>query len=240
MASIRDSLYDLMYNDTAAQQLLGATRSSLMADIVHPTAAGFKVFGDVVAYSVRQTLAAVFTGSAAQLSLAPDNTARLPPAISPIAAQQDAQPWCKEGLSFQPYAACVTSSADAATGSAAIYLRRPGITTGCHWKNASIHLSCPHDNCRTRGYFMKGIGQALTITLDTRLTAAAGSSTAGSSSSSSTATQFESRCLVVTYVQGSQAPKMGTAVLACVQGCRCRATRLSLYPDPCWALLLLR
>ncbi|KAF6250340.1 hypothetical protein COO60DRAFT_1465698 [Scenedesmus sp. NREL 46B-D3] len=67
MASLRDSLYDLMFNDEAAQQLLGATRSALMAgpSNIHPTAAGFKVFGDVVAFTVRQTLAAVLANGAA-------------------------------------------------------------------------------------------------------------------------------------------------------------------------------
>ena len=87
-ASIRGSLYDLMYNDAAAQQLLGATRATLLADGLHPTAAGFVVYGDVVAYSVRQTLAAVFANGAAQPSPALGGTAGLPHAISPAAAQQ--------------------------------------------------------------------------------------------------------------------------------------------------------
>jgi hypothetical protein len=71
---------------------------------------------------------------------------------------------------------------------------------------------------------MKGRGQALLITLDTALLAEAGSSAAAS--------HFEGRYLVVTYMQGKQAYKMGTAVLACVQGCRCSTTTLTLYREP--------
>jgi hypothetical protein len=96
MASIRNSLYDLMFDDAAAQQLLGATRNTLIADTVHPTAAGYRIWGDVVASSVRQTLAAVLADGAPSpaVTLQGSPPSGLPPPISHVAAQQDAQPWC--------------------------------------------------------------------------------------------------------------------------------------------------
>jgi hypothetical protein len=48
MTSFRDSLHGVMYNDATSQQLLGGTRSTIMADIVHPTATGFKMYGEVL------------------------------------------------------------------------------------------------------------------------------------------------------------------------------------------------
>ncbi|WIA33999.1 hypothetical protein OEZ86_012384 [Tetradesmus obliquus] len=129
MASIRDSLYSVIYNDAASQQLLGTTRAALMADTVHPNAAGFRVWGDIVAYT--------------------------------------------------------------------------------------------------------GAGQALSISLDTSLAAAVGSSSDRTNSASSTATQFERRYLAVTYLQGSSIPvdKMGAATLACVRGCRCKTVQLGWRVD---------
>uniref|UniRef100_A0A383VWE2 SGNH hydrolase-type esterase domain-containing protein n=1 Tax=Tetradesmus obliquus TaxID=3088 RepID=A0A383VWE2_TETOB len=239
VASIRGSMYDLMYNDTAAQQLLGATRATLLADGLHPTAAGFKVYGDVVAYSVRQTLAAVFASGAAQPSPALGGAAGLPHAISPAAARQDVQPWCREGLGFQPYAACAASSPWPDAMSSAAPSKLQSGEAGCYWKDAALYPSCPHTNCHTHGYFMKGAGQALTIRLDTSLAAAAGSRGAGASSSveeagssASNVVQFERRYLVVTYIQGKHFSRGGDAVLACVRGCRCRSITLALQLYP--------
>jgi hypothetical protein len=119
-ASIRDSLFDLMYNDTAAQQLLGTTRTTLLADPVHPSAAGYRVYGDIVAYSVRQTLAAVISaGAASPADLLQASLSSLPPPISPVAARQDSQPWCSEGLGFAQIASCASSPVRTATAHAA-------------------------------------------------------------------------------------------------------------------------
>lgn len=110
---------------------------------------------------------------------------------------------------------------------------------GCYWKDAALHPSCPHTNCHTHGYFMKGAGQALTISVDTSLAAAAGSSVeeAGSSveeagSSASNVVQFARRYLVVKYIQGKNFSRGGDAVLACVRGCRCSSITLALQLYP--------
>jgi hypothetical protein len=235
LASLRNSLYDLLYDDAAAQLLLGATRSTLMADYVHPTAAGFKVYGDVVSYTVRQTLSAVFANGADDpFSIALSASGGLPHPISPVAAQQDTDVWCKEGSSFKTIASCIDK-----TGS-------------CQWKTAGFNVACPHMNCRIRGYFLKGQGQMLHIQVDTskaagadNSTAGAGNSTAGESNSTtgnpstgnssstgslpSSADQFKRRYLAVTYLQGSVMPaeRMGIAYITCVQGCRCKRVQLA-------------
>uniref|UniRef100_A0A383VXF2 SGNH hydrolase-type esterase domain-containing protein n=1 Tax=Tetradesmus obliquus TaxID=3088 RepID=A0A383VXF2_TETOB len=225
MASIRDSLYGVIYNDAASQQLLGATRAALMADPWHPNAAGFRVWGDIVAYTVRQTLAAVMANGAAEpaaLAAAAATAVEygLPLPVSPVAAQQDTHTWCREGSSFQAVASCA------------------GRLRGrCVWRTSDFNARCPHDNCRLRGYFMKGAGQALQISLDTSLDtsllAAASNSTDGSNSASSTAAQFERRYLAVTYLQGSSMPasKMGAATLACIRSCRCKTVQMEWRVD---------
>ncbi|WIA34000.1 hypothetical protein OEZ86_012385 [Tetradesmus obliquus] len=219
MASIRDSLYGVIYNDAAAQQLLGITRAAMMADTVHPNAAGFRVWGDIVAYTVRQTLAAVMADGAAEpaalataaaAAAAAAAESGLPLPVSPVAAQQDTDTWCREGSSFQAVASCVAKR-----------------KRKCSWRTTDFNDKCPHENCRLRGYFIKGAGQTLNITLDTSLAAAASDST---NNASSTAAQFERRYLVVTYQQGSSMPagKMGAATLACVRGCHCKTVQLAL------------
>jgi hypothetical protein len=67
----------------------------------------------------------------------------------------------------------------------------------CTWKTTGFNYYCPYDNCRMRGYFLKGHGQALRFNLDTSLTAGNDSSTARARSSRA-ATQFERRYLAVT------------------------------------------
>ncbi|WIA13856.1 hypothetical protein OEZ85_002430 [Tetradesmus obliquus] len=220
MASIRDSLYGLMYNDAASQQLLGATRAALMADPWHANAAGFKAWGDIVACTVRQTLAAVMANGAAEpaaLAAAAATAVEygLPLPVSPVAAQQDTHTWCREGSSFQAVASCAGR-----------------LRSRCVWRTSDFNARCPHDNCRLRGYFMKGAGQALQVSLDTSL-AAASNNTDGSNNASSTAAQFERRYLAVTYLQGSSMPvgKMDAATLACVRGCRCKPVQLEWRVD---------
>jgi hypothetical protein len=219
MASLRNSLYDLLYDDASALRLLGATRSTLMADYIHPTAAGFKVYGDVVSYAVRQTLAAVFANGAGN-SITDVPSAGLPVPISPVAAQQDTDVWCKEGSSFTAVASCIG---------------KPG---SCQWRTASFNAACPHMNCRMRGYFRKGQGQMLHIHVDTsmltgaeNITTAMGSSSAGDLVAGSTGLtdEFMRRYLAVTYLQSDVMPaeRMGVAHLTCVQGCKCRRVQLA-------------
>jgi hypothetical protein len=149
--SLRDSLYGVMFNDALAQQLLGMTRAEVMVDGVHPTGAGFKIYGEIVAYSVRQTLAAVLGNAAAEpvalraiAAAAADGTG-LPMPVSPVAALQDTDVWCKEGSSFQAVASC----------------GQPVRGSSCKWKTTDFNIYCPHDNCKMRGYLLKGGGQAL-------------------------------------------------------------------------------
>jgi hypothetical protein len=112
--SLRNTLYDVLLDDAAAQQLLGATRATLMGDPVHPTTAGFKVYADVVAYTLRQTLAAVMANGAADPSASAGavrfvSGGDLPTLISPVAAQQGADSWCREGNGFKPIASCISN-----------------------------------------------------------------------------------------------------------------------------------
>uniref|UniRef100_A0A383VXD9 SGNH hydrolase-type esterase domain-containing protein n=1 Tax=Tetradesmus obliquus TaxID=3088 RepID=A0A383VXD9_TETOB len=243
-ASLRDSLYGLMYNDAVAKQLLGETRATIITDNVHPTADGFIMFGEIMAYTVRQSLAAVMASGAeapgALGAAAAADGSGLPLPVSPVAAQQDADTWCREGSSFKPVASC--------TGRGS-----------CRWETLPWHLDCPHDNCHMRGYLMKGSGAVLSISVDTSLAAAAGDAAAEDNDSttgtmdSAAATlasaagllpaasdssardrsraalqQFDRRYLAVTYVQGSSNPAetMAVATVACVSGCRCKPVQI--------------
>uniref|UniRef100_A0A383WL49 SGNH hydrolase-type esterase domain-containing protein n=1 Tax=Tetradesmus obliquus TaxID=3088 RepID=A0A383WL49_TETOB len=144
MASLRDSLYGLMYNDPLSLQLLGATRLSIITDTIHPTAAGFTMYGEIMAYTVRQALAAVMANGAAEpaalgAAAAAADDYGLPLPLSPVAAQQDTDTWCREGSSFRSAASCVGKGS-------------------CRWGTTDFNYYCPHGNCRMRGYFMKGAG----------------------------------------------------------------------------------
>ncbi|WIA34002.1 hypothetical protein OEZ86_012387 [Tetradesmus obliquus] len=246
-ASLRDSLYGLMYNDAVAKQLLGGTRATIIADTVHPTADGFKMYGEIMAYTVRQSLVAVMASGAdapgALGAAAAADGSGLPLPVSPVAAQQDADTWCRESSSFKPVASC--------TGRGS-----------CRWGTSPFHQPCPHENCHMRGYLMKGSGAALSISVDTSLAAGAGNaaaegsdSTAGTMDStagtidstvwtidSAEATidssardrsraalqQFDRRYLAVTYFQGTTNPAetMAVATVACVSGCRCKPVQI--------------
>jgi hypothetical protein len=219
VASVRDSLYDLMYDDAAAQRLLGATRETLLGDPVHPSAAGFKIYGDIVSYTVRETLAAVLASGSvdtAASSFSFTGYEGLPIPISPVAAQQDTDTWCREGTSFQSVASCMGSAG------------------ACKWKMLDWHDSCPHQNCRMRGYFLKGQGLLLRINLGASMWAAsmhagANSSSTGASSSSASTAGFERRYLAVKYMQGVNVPaeRMGVAHVACIRGCSCKRLLLA-------------
>lgn len=246
-ASLRDSLYGVMYNDAVSKQLLGGTRETIIVDTVHPTADGFKMFGEIMAYTVRQSLAAVMASGAdapgALGAAAAADGSGLPLPVSPVAAQQDADTWCRESSSFKPVASC--------TGRGS-----------CRWGTSPFHQPCPHENCHMRGYLMKGSGAALSISVDTSLAAGAGNaaaegsdSTAGTMDStagtidstvwtidSAEATidssardrsraalqQFDRRYLAVTYFQGTTNPAetMAVATVACVSGCRCKPVQI--------------
>ncbi|WIA43842.1 hypothetical protein OEZ86_010257 [Tetradesmus obliquus] len=45
MVSVRDALYDVMFNDTALQAAVGVTREQMMADAMHPNAHGHPING---------------------------------------------------------------------------------------------------------------------------------------------------------------------------------------------------
>jgi hypothetical protein len=242
LASVRDSLYDTFFSSDAAagQRVLGAPQSMLMADAVHPTAAGFKLYGDIVAYTVRQTLAMVVASGAVD----PADSERavqfagggdLPIPISPVAAQQDACTWCKEGQSFQAVASCAGAPSSKANK--------------CSWKQLAWHDTCPHKNCRLWGYFLEGRNQALRINLGSSMLAGADDSSSSSSAGarivttcvdsyltgpgSATASGFGRRYLAVTYLQGSILPaqRMAVAHLACVHGCKCKPMQLAFRDE---------
>jgi hypothetical protein len=238
LASMRDSLYDTFFGSDTGQQLLGALQSTFMADTVHPTAAGFKLYGDIVAYTVRQTLAAALASGAVD----PNDSVRavqfagggdLPLPISPVAAQQDADTWCREGRSFQSVAACAGE---------------PSKARSCSWKQLKWHDTCPHDNCRLRGYLLEGNNAALRIGLGRSMLAGANdsiSSSAGNCNNTSCvegyytgpgegdAVDFRRRYLAVTYLQGSNIPakRMAVAYLTCVRGCKCKPIQLTFRDE---------
>jgi hypothetical protein len=109
-------------------------------------------------------------------------------------------------------------------------------TTGCSWVKASFHNTCPHSNCRVYGFRLKGHGQALHITLDTGMLAGNAAGSPAGSAGYGLGTWFERRYLVVTYIQVKAASgfplSLGSASMACLQGCSCRSTALQLYNDP--------
>jgi hypothetical protein len=90
---------------------------------------GDVVYGDVVAYAVRETLAAVLasgvTGTYAS-TIQQAGYRRLPIPISHVAAQQDTETWCSEGASFQSVATCF------------------GGAGACKWKMLNWHDTCPY------------------------------------------------------------------------------------------------
>jgi hypothetical protein len=242
LASIREALFDVFLSDESSQQVLGASISQLMANTVHPTAAGFKIYGDVVAYTVRQTLAGVLANGAVDPrpsdtidAAVLDGGKDLPLPISPVAAQQDAGAWCREGPSFKAVASCTENS----------YPK----SSSCEWKTLTWHESCPHRNCRIRGYFMTGRSQALRMVLDTSTLAAArnnngsadvcsnttcdGSELADSGVGQRSAADFQRRYLAVTYLQGSNVParRMAAAQLVCVRGCKCKPVQLTFRSE---------
>jgi hypothetical protein len=51
MASIRDSLYDLIYDSQEAQRTIGITRASILSSnsVNHPTTIGHSLYASVVA-----------------------------------------------------------------------------------------------------------------------------------------------------------------------------------------------
>lgn len=54
MVSVRDGLYDIMFNDTAMSSIIGLTREQFMKDHIHPKLAGARVYGaGFVAWAVR-------------------------------------------------------------------------------------------------------------------------------------------------------------------------------------------
>ncbi|KAF6254129.1 hypothetical protein COO60DRAFT_1462864 [Scenedesmus sp. NREL 46B-D3] len=208
IASLRDSLYDLMFNDEAAQQLLGATRSTLMAEPsdIHPTAAGFKVFGDVVAFTVRQTLAAVLANGAADPAASASAVkyaggGDLPLPVSPVAGQQDTDTWIRgyfmkgHGQELQ---ALVSTSTIAGSSSKTA-------TASSNNTGADLVGDSTAENSRSDSH-NAGVGSAA-------------------------ADPFARRYLAVTYLQGAAMPaeRMAIAHVKCVRGCRCQPVQLTFH-----------
>jgi hypothetical protein len=188
---------------------------------VHPSAAGFRIYGDIVAYTVRETLAVVLAsgsiGTAAS-SFLYAGYGGLPLPISPVAAQQDTETWCREGSSFQSVASCV------------------GGAGACKWKTFPWHNTCPHQNCKMRGYSLKGHGQLLRINLGASMWGAsmqAGANSSSAGASGTTPADFDRRYLAATYMQGTSMPaeRMGIAHVACIRGCSCKRLLLEFRAE---------
>ena len=116
MVSVRDALYDLMWDDSQLTSALGISRRDILTDEIHPTTRGHTLYGSLVAFGLRNMLAIELaaladsargggmqtfdTPAAAALSVlaaAAGDGAQLPlpQPVSPLAARQaDADTFC--------------------------------------------------------------------------------------------------------------------------------------------------
>lgn len=214
-ASTRDALYDLMQGgSTDMLRGVGRSRSELLVGSgVAPTSAGHRLYADIIAYTMQQTLAeelrqiaagAVGAASitqerAVQIQQVQEMLQQLPPPVGPLAAEEaDGDPTCAMDQAFKS----VVNAAESVWWT---------------WGTDGSFAGCPHDHCRVWGYRAKGRGRVLNMMLDTANVTAADSS-------------LNLRSLVVFFTQGSQTPgwqrKMGTARVNCISGCECTGMQL--------------
>jgi hypothetical protein len=136
---------------TGATEMLrgvGLSRSQLLVNsALTPTSAGHKLYAEIVAYTMQQTLAEelrqIAAGGATGIaSITEERAARiqqvqqllqqLPPPVGPLAAEEaDSDPLCALDKAFQ---AVVTDS------------------KWWTWGTDGSFPACPHDHCRVWGY----------------------------------------------------------------------------------------
>jgi hypothetical protein len=147
-ASTRDALYDLMQaSGTTMLRFVGLARSQMLVNsALQPTKAGHRVFAEIVAYAMQQTLAEELRRIAAEgahvAAIPEERSARtqqvqqllqkLPPPVGPLAAEEvDGDPLCSMDQAFKNV---VTSSAQ------------------WTWGTDGSFPACPHEHCRVWGY----------------------------------------------------------------------------------------
>uniref|UniRef100_A0A383WF64 SGNH hydrolase-type esterase domain-containing protein n=1 Tax=Tetradesmus obliquus TaxID=3088 RepID=A0A383WF64_TETOB len=201
VVSIRDALYDVIFDDALLLAATGMRRDDLLspAAVVHPTTAGHVLYAKIIVYTVRTALANVLgTTPGTPIRRRQQQQQPLPPPISPLAAAEaDGNPFCAESSALQQYA---TNS------------------NGWNWTNPDI-LPCPHPNCNTYAFSSSGAGQTLQLTVDTQ-----------SAATSTNGAALDRMRLTAIYINSKMvkwAGKVGVAVMTCVSGCSCQPVMLS-------------
>lgn len=197
VASIRDALYDVMFDDQLLLAAVGMTRRQLLsASVVHPSTAGHILYSQIIAYTVQLTLKDVLRATSnGGVSLQQQQPQTLPPPISPLAAAEAGlDPFCAESAFLQQFA---TNS------------------SGWTWEAAKDRFKCPHPNCYTYGFHSFGTNSTLQLTIDTQNSTRADGST-----------QIDNLSLVGIFLAGKSyardwASRMGLAQLSCMSGCSC-------------------
>jgi hypothetical protein len=137
---------------TDALRGVGLSRSQILVNSVNPTRSGHKVYADIIAYAMQQTLAEELRGlisasanNANGLQVASSSEEpysalvqqllqQLPPPVSALAADEaDQDPLCAMDQGF-PAAVSVSKN------------------TSWTWGTDGSLAACPHDHCRVWGY----------------------------------------------------------------------------------------
>lgn len=229
--SIRDSLYDILYNDTLAREKLGFTREEMLkGDPIHPKLVGAQMYGaGFVAWGIRHmvTLALLhnphhyphplqqhsrvvrsqqfaWNEPRTEPEEAEDFTPPpLPPFISPVAAKQlDRDNWCVAGWDLKD---------------------KPIANKGWEWVDEGRD-DCKVPGCHKYGWVSKTVGSTIDFELDT----------------SQMLSQEDKKwgykiALVVVFLRShmnnperEQGPQkgMGVALVTCISGCTCEPLKI--------------
>jgi hypothetical protein len=239
LVSVRDALYDYLWQDGAVQlnAALGVSRSRLLQDTKHPTALGSELYGrGLAAFTVRELLRQQLLQLAAggddagssplRRGIQPQQQqqqqrllVKLPAAISPIAAQYvDLPTWCAEGESFKDY----------------VIGAENGTVNGWQWTVSSFSRHCDLGNCQVAGYAAEAPGQQLHIRIDTASAAAAAALAAdlptGRHSRRTAGSAIELNLLKFTGTRPiAPGRNIGQGQVECVSGCSCLPTLLGPY-----------
>uniref|UniRef100_A0A383WFL8 SGNH hydrolase-type esterase domain-containing protein n=1 Tax=Tetradesmus obliquus TaxID=3088 RepID=A0A383WFL8_TETOB len=197
MASIRDALYDVFYDDQLLLAVTGMTKEQLLspAAMIHPSAAGHVLFAKVIWYTLQLTLSNVMAATRGAPRSPQQQQLPVPAPISPkAAAEAGVDPFCAEAVHLEQYA---TNS------------------SGWSWGEGPHGLPCPHPNCIAWGFSATGAGKTLEFTIDTQ------------NSTSGAALQRRSLLgIFQTSRTADWLSKTGSAQLSCVSGCSCRPAQM--------------
>ncbi|WIA23834.1 hypothetical protein OEZ85_013495 [Tetradesmus obliquus] len=222
MVSVRDALYNMMWDESALRSALGYGRKHIMKDDIHPAFVGHDLYGrGLVAWAMRYILTRELT---ALSSTAVNNNINnknnnfgknslqlsLPSPVSPIAAREaDGDTFCAEGAWFQKYVVKSSAAKD-----------------GWQWfdETTPINLKyCDHFNCHRLGYRATGAGKSLDIQVATN--------------NVTTQSRLEKRALVIFFTRSPFKDEMGIARVSCISGCSCSPIELDGYNDDFYATL---